>query len=377
MAPGTPEQPSEQSSEQVRPTDSKRLRRWAGPPSKVVELVRLIMVVLFALGGWEVAASLAHDRYPALALGIVIGSGVGYVLGGAFGRQTVSAVSEVERELRRIPAADILASAIGLVMGLTVAVLVSFPLFHLPPGASYPTVAFVYVLLGYTSARLGRSRSDELFALFGVKPRAAGSRRGEITVLDSSAVLDGRIGALVDMGFLSGTLLVAREVLDELQRVADSSDPVFRTRGRRALDLLVALKRDPSVELVLVEEPPPPGEAVDARLVRLCRSRGGVLLTNDAALAKLATALEVPARTIHALAEALRTQMVPGERLTLRLSRRGRERGQAVGYTEDGTMVVVEEGGQLVGQTVPVAVTNVIQTSTGQLGFARVVAEPS
>jgi uncharacterized protein YacL len=179
--------------------------------------------------------------------------------------------------------------------------------------------------------------------------------------------------SLVQMGFLKGTMLVAREVLDELHGVADSSDPVLRARGRRGLDLLLTLKRAPSVDLVLVEDPPVHGEPVDARLVRLARARGGVLITNDAALGKLAAALEVPVRSIHALAEALRMPMVPGERLSLRLTRRGRERGQGVAYTLDGTMVVVDGAEELVGRTVPVAVTNVIQTSTGQLAFARLV----
>ena len=350
-------------------------RRRATRPSIIVEFVRLIMVALFALGGWEVAHDAAPDHTGALVLGIALGCGIGYVLGGAFGRSMVTAVSEVERELRRLPAADILASAIGLVMGLLLAVLVSIPIFHLPPAAAYPSVAFIYLTSAYASARIGRSKSEDLFALFGVKPRAAGFRRGEITVLDSSAIMDGRIHPLVEMGFLGGTLLVPREVLDELQTIADSSDPLLRSRGRKALDLLLTLKRDPAVDLILVEEPAVAGEAVDARLVRLCRERGGVLLTNDAALAKLAEALEVPARTIHALADALRTPILPGERLSLRLTRRGRERGQAVGYTEDGTMMVVEEAGHRVGETVPVAITNVIQTSTGQMAFGKVLPE--
>jgi uncharacterized protein YacL len=365
-----PEDSTVESSPQPQP------RRWrVARRSVVVEFVRLIMVPLFALAGWEVAHDVAPNHTGALVLGIALGSGIGYVLGGVFGRSTVTAVSEVERELQRLPAADLLAGAIGLVVGLLVAVLVSIPIFHLPPAAAYPTVAFVYLGLGSASARIGRSKSEGLLALFGVKPRAAGFRRGEITVLDSSAVMDGRILPLVEMGFLGGTLLVPREVLDELQTIADSSDPLSRSRGRKALDLLLTLKREPAVELVLVEEAAVPGEEVDARLLRLCRERGGVLLTNDAALAKLAEALEVPARTIHALADALRTPIVPGERLILRLTRRGRERGQAVGYTEDGTMMVVEDAGDRVGETVPVAITNVIQTSTGQMAFGKLASQ--
>jgi uncharacterized protein YacL len=204
-----------------------------------------------------------------------------------------------------------------------------------------------------------------------VKPKAAGTRAGEVTVLDSSAILDGRMLPLIQMGYLGGSMLVAREVLDELQAVADSSDPTIRTRGRRGLDLLLTLKRLPAIDVVLVEDPPVLGEPVDSRLVRLARERGGVLVTNDAALAKLAAALEVQVRSIHALADALRTPMLPGERIGLRLTRRGRESAQGVGYTNDGTMVVVEDGERLVGHAVDVEVTNVIHTSTGLLAFAK------
>jgi uncharacterized protein YacL len=277
----------------------------------------------------------------------------------------------VEREFRRVPAAQVLAGGIGLVVGLALAALLSVPLFHLPPGAAYPTVAFVYLTSGYAGYRIGRTKSDDLFALFGVKPRAAGMRPGEVTVLDSSAILDGRLMALIRMGFLGGTLLVSRGVLDELQLVADSSDAARRARGRKALDLLVTLRRDPTVDVVLVEDEGALGEPIDSQLVRLARSRGGHLLTNDSALAKVAGALDIPVRSIHALADALRPPVVAGEQVDVRLVRRGRDSGQAVGYLDDGTMVVVEEADHLLGDTVKVAVTNALQTATGQMVFAR------
>jgi uncharacterized protein YacL len=347
----------------------------SGSPSTkgLVELVRLIMVGLFALAGWELADKLWREGSRGLVLGILVGAGVGYVVGGAFGRGTARAVSEVERELGKVSAADVLAAAIGLTLALAVSVLASLPLFHLPPAAAYPTIAFIYLTMGYLGIWIGRSKSEELFGLFGVKPRAAGTSAGDVAALDSSAILDGRLLSLVRLGYLRGTLLVAREVLDELQAVADSSDPVLRTRGRRAQDLLLTLKREPTVDVVLVEEPSVPNEPVDARLVRLARHRGAVLVTNDAPLAKLASVLEVPVRSIHALAEALRLQLVPGESLSLRINRPGRERGQGIGYTEDGTMVVVVGADRLMGDTVPVSVTNVIQTPTGQLAFARLI----
>jgi uncharacterized protein YacL len=346
----------------------------------LVEFVRLIIVALLAAGAWELSTYIAPQSSGGHLLAILVGTGLGYVLGGIFGRRTASAVSELEREFRRIPAAEILAGGIGLIVGLVLATLMSLPLFHLPPKAAYPAVAFLYLTMGFFGYRMGRAKNDELFALFGVKPRAAGGGPREVAVLDASAILDLRIVALVKLGFLGGTLLLTRGVLEELQAVADSSNPGRRARGRKALDALMALKKDPSVDLLLVRDEEgwaEHGQTVDSQLVRLARARGGALITNDSGLAKVAAALDVPVRSIHALAEALRPEVVSGDRIPVRLSRRGREAGQAVGYLDDGTMVVVEEADHLLGDTVTATVTNALQTSTGRLIFARVSGDPA
>jgi uncharacterized protein YacL len=292
-----------------------------------------------------------------------------------FGRTTASAATELEREFRRIPAATILAGTIGLILGLAPAALLSIPLFHLPPVAALPTVAFLYFVGGVMGYRLGRAKSDDLFAMFGVKPGLAVGTGTDLTVLDTSAIVDGRIEPLIRMGFVSGSLLVTRSVVAEIQRIADSSDPARRTRGRRALDLVVALRRDPALEVLLVEDDPGDDDDVDAALVRLARRRGAVLLTNDSNLARVAKALDVPVRSIDALANALRASVVAGERLAVRLIRAGRDAGQAVGYLDDGTMVVVEDAVGSMGRTEDIVVTNVLQTSNGRLVFARLASD--
>jgi uncharacterized protein YacL len=339
----------------------------------LVEAVRLIMVALFATAGWEVATRTGPNVAPRLAVGIALGSGVGFVVGGMIGRRTATAASDLEREFRRIPAADILAGTVGLILGLAPAALLSIPLFHLPVGAALPTVAFVYFVGGVIGYRIGRSKSDELFALVGVKPRVAGARGGDVTVIDTSALMDTRIEPLVRMGFLRGSLLVTRSVVGELQRIADSSDSAKRARGRRSLDLLISLRRDPDVDIVLVDDDDraEASDDVDAQLVRLSRSRGAVLLTNDSNLARVAKALDVPVRSIDALADALRAPVVAGEVVDVRLVRPGRDAGQAVGYLDDGTMVVVEEAVGSVGRTEDILVTNVLRTTSGRLVFAR------
>jgi uncharacterized protein YacL len=339
----------------------------------LVEFVRLIIVVLLAIAGFEIATRIGNATTTKDLLGIILGSATGYVLGGVLGRQTAEAVSEVEREFRRVSAAEIVAGIAGLILGLVIALLASLPLFRLPRGAAWPTVAFVYLTIPYLGYRIGRSKREELFSLLGLKPRAAGLGRAEVNVLDTSALIDGRIVELVRTGFLGGVLLVPQGVLAELQQVADSSDPGRRSRGRRGLDALVKLQRDPTVEVVLAEE-----EAigdVDAGLVRLARDRGGAVVTTDANLAKVAQALSVPVRSINELAASLRPPVLPGEEVTVALTQEGREHGQAVGHLEDGTMVVVERADRHIGKELLVRVTNVLQTQTGRMVFAAPAEE--
>jgi uncharacterized protein YacL len=161
----------------------------------------------------------------------------------------------------------------------------------------------------------------------------------------------------------------------ELQTIADSSDPNRRTRGRRGLDVLARLQKDPRVETVLVEEDGVTD--VDAALVRLARERGGTLVTADVNLAKVAAAVSVPVRSINALAAAFRAPLAPGERLALKLVKEGREHGQGVGYLDDGTMVVVQDAMEFIGNDVTVKVTNLLQTSTGRMVFATLSGDAS
>jgi uncharacterized protein YacL len=336
---------------------------------RLVEFVRLIFVLLFAAGGYTIATQLNNPNTTRTLLGVVLGTGTGFVLGGAFGRQTAAAVGEMEREFRRVPAPELVAGTAGLLIGLGVAALGSVPLFRLPALAAWTTVAFVYVTLSYLGYRVGRSKQRELFGLIGLKPRSAGAAGGEIAVLDTSALIDGRVVDLARTGFLTGDLLVHGAVLQELQQIADSSDPKRRARGRRGLDAVTELQRAATVQVHLVEESAVAD--VDAALVRLARARGASLLTTDYNLAKVAEALSVAVPRMNDLAAAFRVPVGPGDELTVELVKQGREHGQAVGYMEDGTMVVVENATDHIGSEVPVVARNVITTVTGRMVFAQ------
>ena len=361
-------------------TSVHRLRdRAAGdrrtvPHGRLVEFVRLLFVVLFAVAGYSIGRHVSVPEASKTALGVILGSAAGFVVGGVLGRQTVSAVRTMEEELRRVPASEIVAGMGGLILGLALAATISVPVFRLPPLAAWTTNAFVYVTLGYVGFRVGRTKSDELFGLIGLKPRAAGIARGEVSVVDTSALIDGRIADLVSAGFLSGDLLVHAAVLRELQAMADTSDERRRARARRGLDVVGELKRAATVEVHLVEEDGI-GD-VDAALLALARDRGASLLTTDANLAKLATAVGVSVPSLNDLAAAFRLPVVVGDMIALELVRPGREAGQAVGHLEDGTMVVVERASDRLGERVQAVVRNVIKTATGRMVFANLFEPP-
>jgi uncharacterized protein YacL len=337
------------------------------PRGRLVEFVRLIFVTLFAAAGYTVATRVSRSPSETLAY-VVLGTSTGFVLGGVLGRQTATAVRSMEEELRKVPAAEVVAGVGGLIAGLAVAALLSVPVFRLPPLAAWTSVAFTYVTLGSVGFRIGRSKHEELFGLIGMKPRASGAPE-KIFVVDTSALIDGRILDLVATGFLSGDLLVHTAVLRELQTIADSSDPRRRARGRRGLDAVGELKRAATVEVHLIEDDG--GSDVDAVLVRVARERGASLVTTDHNLSKVAEAVGVPVPRLNDLAVAFRMPIGIGDEIEVRLVKQGREAGQAVGYLDDGTMVVVEAAGEQIGSDAPIVVRNVITTATGRMVFAN------
>jgi uncharacterized protein YacL len=301
------------------------------------------------------------------------------VLGGVFGRGTAVALTAVERRFQRVSAAEVLVGTIGLILGLVVAFLVTFPLLLLDVTAAfaYPATAVVYLALGGIGYRLGSTKRDDFFSLLGLTPRAAGNT-AELSVMDTSALIDGRVSDVVRSGFLGGTILIAEGVLTELRRIGDAGDPKRRERGRRGLDAIEKLQRDPQVDVVLVDGVPPlPDDDVDAALVKLARERRAAIVTNDVQLAKIAEAVGVPVRSVTRLAAALKPSVRVGQQLELLLAKPGREAGQGVGYLEDGSMVVVEGARQRVGDAVQIRITNVTSTANGRMLFAELAESPS
>ncbi|MFA5787257.1 MAG: PIN domain-containing protein [Actinomycetota bacterium] len=353
------------------------------PSRSVVEVVRLFTIVVFTAGAYEVVRGLGDDRmvigpFSAVVVGLILGSATGYVLGGILGRTTTSTVLALEEELSELSAADLLASGLGLVCGVIVGAVLAWPLFLLRESyVSYPGFGFVVVTFGYLGLRLGQAKQVDVLALFGMSGRLApggGATSGRPKVLDTSVIIDGRLLDVVKAGFVEGHLILPQFVLAELHSIADSGDELRRARGRRGLEVLAALQRDPHVDVRMSEEEFPEVFDVDAKLVRLAREGSATLVTNDFNLSRVAELQGVSVLNLNELAAALRPVVLPGEMIRVQLQKEGREAGQGVGYLEDGTMVVVEGGRGSLGKSVDASVTSVLQTSAGRMIFCRLTS---
>ncbi|MBK5308344.1 MAG: TRAM domain-containing protein [Frankiaceae bacterium] len=363
------------------PPSSRSARTRA--PAAVVEALRLLTVVFFAGAGYAIGSDVGttEDYLGALngtAIGVVLGSGVGYVLGGILGRSTARSAEDARVRLRAVSADTLVAGALGVVGGVLLGAGVAWPVFFLPEAyMAFPLFGFVVVVLGYFGFVLGASKRDGVLALFGERaglaPRAVAAAALP-RVLDTSVAIDGRIVDVVRAGFLHGQLLVASPVLGELQALADAGDDVRRAKGRRGLEILEQLQREPFVDVEILELDVPGVAEVDAKLVRICLDRGAALLTLDTNLAKAAGLAGVAVLNLHALALALRPPVVAGEDVPVLLIKAGKEPGQSVGYLDDGSMVVVERSRDRIGSEVQVRVTSVVTTANGRLIFGKLAA---
>jgi len=357
--------------------------RLGRTPNALVELLRLCVVVFFAGLGYYVAQVLDdHGKrsigaFSGIGLGIVLGSALGYVLGGVLGRGTITVVRRTEAGLRDTPAEHIVAGVLGTVIGVLVATGVTWPVFLLGrPILSIPIFAFVVVTMGLLGYRLGASKRDSVLAMFGARVGMSGQPVASVAlprIVDTSVAIDGRVLDVVRAGFLHGRMLVPSPVLGELQGLADAGDDLRRSRGRRGLEVLAALKREPNVDVEIIDDEVPGVAEVDAKLVRLCLDRGAALLTLDTNLAKVAALAGVRVMNLHALAQALRPPVIAGEKVSVLLIKPGKEQGQAVGYLDDGTMMVVERARESVGKELTVIVTSVLTTANGRMVFAHPV----
>lgn len=304
-------------------------------------------------------------------------SALGLLVGYLVGARPAEAVSRfVDRGVRRaseVPPEAVLAAGTGATVALLITVLLNNVLAPVPGFTWFWSLLIATVLV--TAASWFFVVNRHLFAVARVLGQdadraAAEAKEASAKVLDSSAIIDGRLVDVAEANFLEGRLLVPQFVLTELQRIADADDPLKRRRGRRGLEVLDRLVAHGSVDAEVVHDDVDAGP-VDDRLVRVCLARGAALVTTDYNLHRVAALQGVRVLNLHQLANAVKAAYLPGERLSLTIVREGREAGQGLAYLEDGTMVVVEDAAALVGRSVDVTVTSSLQTQMGRMIFGR------
>ncbi|HEX7498575.1 MAG TPA: TRAM domain-containing protein [Candidatus Limnocylindrales bacterium] len=295
---------------------------------------------------------------------------------------TVVPVGRLIAGVQAMSTAEFLAAVSGLIVGLLIALLLGLPLAALPDpyGRYLPigvSICFGLGMVGFTVAkREDLIAAAEASGLLRRDNAAATAKASETqVVVDTSAIIDGRIADIVDAGFLYHRLVIPHFVLEELQRIADSSDTQRRGRGRRGLEILARLQKDGPTPVEIVDDDPAEAADVDGKLVLLARARGAAILTNDFNLNRVADLQSIRVLNVNSLANALKPALLPGDTLQIKVITEGKEPGQGVGYLDDGTMVVIEGGSRLVGQELDVLVTRVLQTVMGRMVFAQVHAE--
>jgi len=348
-------------------------------------IFRVLGFILFGIIGWLAGAAWAGTndltatslRYilPLTVAGGVIGALIAPWL-------TTRPAAWIRRVITDLTITQLLAGTLGLVVGLAIAALLAFPLSFLPwPFRGIlPTVAAV--VFGYMGIAVMVLRQKEIFALFRRKEHEAAdaeTRAGlngsapakeEALLLDTSVIIDGRIADVVHTGFIRASMLVPRFVLAELQYIADSPDSLRRNRGRRGLEMLNRMQKDSPVPIRIIDQDVDGVRQVDHKLVQLARQMSAAIVTNDYNLNRVAGLQGVQVLNINELSNAVKSIVLPGEAMTVRVIQEGKEVNQGIAYLDDGTMVVIEGGRKYMDTDLDVLVTKVLQTNAGRMIFA-------
>ena len=328
-------------------------------------------------------------------LSILFGAGAGAVLGFLlspfFIRKLKGFAVFVEAQLNKMPTHDVVAGAIGLLIGLIIANLLGYAFSKIPVVGEYIPVVFS-IVLGYLGIHIMIKKRSELVGIFdfipkfmkemvkireakqAAAPKAPAVEKNEqpsYKLLDTSVIIDGRIADICETGFLEGTLLIPVFVLEELQHIADSADALKRVRGRRGLDILQKIRQESRMKVKITEVDFEDIPEVDSKLVQLAQQVGGKIITNDFNLNKVAQLRGVEVLNINALSNAVKPVVIPGENMQVSIVKSGKEAGQGVAYLEDGTMIVVENGNRYMGENIEVEVTSALQTAAGRMIFAK------
>jgi uncharacterized protein YacL len=328
---------------------------------------RLLFILVCGVSGFALARRISPSPYAGWW-----GAGGGLIL---FGLSLLT-----EGWLRKSPLRTLIGSLVGFLVGVAFASFISnafLPYLLNDQQVMLPLLALTYGVLGYIGLRIGLKKGEE-FHLPGWRlssKRLPGS--GNPKILDTSVIIDGRISDITETGFVEGPILIPRFVLSELQHIADSADPIKRTRGKRGLEILRHIQKQVNVEVRIVDTDYPAVKEVDSKLIELAKEVAGKIITNDSNLNKVAELQGIDVLNINELANCLKPVVLPGEEMNVKVLKEGKESGQGLAYLDDGTMIVVDNGRKQIGKTVDVIVTSVLQTPAGRMIFARLKEEPA
>jgi len=328
-------------------------------------ILRILLFLICGISGY----ALTQGIYPSPPIPL---------LGLIGGLLLAALVLLVEKGLKEIPLRNLLGSFIGLILGIFIANLLSnvfFPNLYNQQQTVLSLLAILYGVCGYIGLRIGFKKGEEIH-LHGWKLFSKNApQSGDAKILDTSVIIDGRIADITETGFIEGSLIIPQFVLNELQHIADSSDSIKRTRGKRGLEVLHHIQKQANVDVQIVDKDYPAVKEVDSKLIELAKEVHGKIITNDANLNKVAELQGIVVLNINELANSIKPVVLPGEEINVKILKEGKEMGQGVAYLDDGTMIVVDNGRRQMGRTVDVIVTSVLQTPAGRMIFARLKEE--
>jgi uncharacterized protein YacL len=327
-------------------------------------VIRILFLLMCIMGGYEVS-QVRPEWINSGGLGMLIGFGMGGLC------------VAIDEMLKGFSLRAFSAATFGLFLGMAAAAMIDGSgLFNDADEPQRRVIRLaLFLSFSYIGMVLAMRSNKEDFSLIIPYVRFAPQNKPEnLLLLDTSVIIDGRIADLIEANFIEGLLVVPRFVLKELQQIADSNDPVIRARGRRGLEMLTRLQQNKRNEVKIHDADFPEETEVDAKLVRLAKVLGAKLYTNDYNLGKVAELQSVSYVNLNELANALKPVILPGEVFTLRVVREGRDKGQGVGYLNDGTMVVIHNAQSLIGQQATVKVISLLQTGAGVIIFADLIS---
>ena len=332
-------------------------------------VMRSLLVIFASVSGYFIVYEIA-------------GNGLAYI--GFVSGLLISVLALLfEDRVKRTPLRIVIGGAIGLIIGLVVANLLTYPVMLNFKSRYIELAAYLItnIIIGYIGLSIGMKKGDEFDSEWFAKLFAGHQKDGEPKqakpqvlqplVVDTSVIIDGRIAEVCETGFLEGTLVVPQFVLQELQYIADAGDPIKRARGKRGLDVLKQIQTNRKTTVEITDRDFPEIREVDSKLVALAKELSGRIITNDANLHKVAELHGVRVLNLNKLATAMKPVVLPGEVLNILVLKEGKEHGQGVGYLEDGTMVVIDNGREFVGKAIDVNITSVLQTTGGRMIFSK------